>query len=75
MADDSMEHTLQECPTWRLERDNMIRKIGAGPQLLSVIPIICDSKEAWESSRSFCEIVLLQKENVERLRQQQQQQE
>lgn len=38
--DDTMEHTLGECSTWRIERESLVRTLGTGPELRSIIPII-----------------------------------
>lgn len=72
-SEDSAEHTIQYCPEWNAEREEMVRQLQVEPQLVRIVQVICKDKEAWETFRQFCEAVLIKKEEEERSRQRQRQ--
>lgn len=65
---DSSEHTLQWCPSWHLEREDLKAVIGASLSLKDIIKAIVRSDVAWSAFRSFAECVLTKKEEAERTR-------
>lgn len=67
--EDSSEHTLQTCPAWDLERDELKQTIGLDLHLPIVTYEILQSKEAWAALSRFAEVVMLRKETDERERQ------
>lgn len=68
---DTALHTLLECPTWDQERRALVTVIGrfAVPDLVD--KMLADDRY-WDAVVSFCEVVMLQKEEAERLRQRRQ---
>lgn len=65
---DTPEHTLQICPSWHLEREDMKTVIGDRISLKDIIEVIVRSDEAWSAFRTFAERVLTKKEEAERTR-------
>ncbi|XP_011883599.1 PREDICTED: uncharacterized protein LOC105570766 [Vollenhovia emeryi] len=65
---DSAQHTLEVCPAWANERRALSNIIGANLSLPAVIKAATEREEAWEAFSSFCEHVMLQKEEAERIR-------
>ncbi|XP_011858156.1 PREDICTED: uncharacterized protein LOC105555722 [Vollenhovia emeryi] len=65
---DSAQHTLEVCPAWANERRALSNIIGADLSLPAVIKAATEREEAWEAFSSFCEHVMLQKEEAERIR-------
>ncbi|XP_070512921.1 uncharacterized protein [Cardiocondyla obscurior] len=67
-SQDSAQHTLAECPTFAEERRALTTKFGNDLSLEALIPKVLEGKEDWEIFTSFCDIVLSQKEEEERVR-------
>ncbi|XP_029157037.1 uncharacterized protein LOC114929629 [Nylanderia fulva] len=65
---DTAGHTLQECVAWADEREELVATIGRDPALPAIVKAIVAEEEAWKAFSSFCESVLLQKEEAERER-------
>lgn len=55
------QHTLAECSTWDVLRRDLIKEIGGDFSLLFLI-IRIGSEEAWTAFSSFCENIMLRKE-------------
>ncbi|XP_072934920.1 uncharacterized protein [Epargyreus clarus] len=67
-AQDSAQHTLEECPAWQVERQILLQHIGPDLSLETVVAAMVRSGEAWDSVVAFCDRVMLAKENAERAR-------
>jgi len=66
---DSVEHTLMECPAWRLERQELHDRINGDINLTNIVGSIVESGEVWNAFRRFAETVMSIKEEAERRRQ------
>ncbi|XP_070515380.1 uncharacterized protein [Cardiocondyla obscurior] len=62
------EHTVMECPAFNEERQELVSKIGSNLRLDRIIQVTMENKEKEETFATFCEKVMLQKENDERVR-------
>ncbi|XP_063634871.1 uncharacterized protein LOC134805625 [Cydia splendana] len=68
-ADDTAQHTLEECNRWAVERAALRAATGvADLSLHSIIAAMLGSERKWEAVASFCEEVMSQKEEAERER-------
>jgi hypothetical protein len=67
-AEDTAQHTLELCPAWARQRDELAQVVGADLSLPAVIKSMVDSDRSWNAMLSFCEEVLAQKEREERAR-------
>ncbi|XP_061720003.1 uncharacterized protein LOC133527132 [Cydia pomonella] len=68
-ADDTAQHTLEECNRWAVERVALRAVTGvADLSLHSIIVAMLGSERKWEAVASFCEKVMSQKEKAERER-------
>lgn len=65
---DTAQHTLANCPAWDTLRRALTDVIGEDLSLPTVIRKVVGSEEAWSAFSSFCEAVMLQKEEAERIR-------
>ncbi|XP_011860049.1 PREDICTED: uncharacterized protein LOC105557413 [Vollenhovia emeryi] len=65
---DSAQHTLEVCPAWANERRALSNIIGADLSLPMVVKAITEREVSWKAFSSFCEHVMLQKEEAERIR-------
>jgi len=65
---DDAQHTLANCPAWVGERADLVAAVGANLSLPAVVAAIVGNKEKWSVFSSFCEGVLLQKEEAKRER-------
>ncbi|XP_011881222.1 PREDICTED: uncharacterized protein LOC105569393, partial [Vollenhovia emeryi] len=65
---DSAQHTLEECPEWDAQRRVLVVKIGPDLSPRAVVSAITEDRGKWEAFSSFCEHVMLQKEEAERVR-------
>jgi len=65
--DDTAQHTLENCPAWAEERMELTRVVGTDLSLPAVIKAILTNEESWRTF-SFCERIMLQKEEAERVR-------
>lgn len=66
--EDTAQHTLESCPAWADERATLIGAVGPDLSLAAIIRAILVSEESWRTFSSFCERVMLQKEEAERER-------
>lgn len=67
-AQDSAQHTLEECDAWSRQRRSLVAEVGRDLSLPSVVKAMLDSDRSWEAMVSFCEEVISQKETAERFR-------
>ncbi|XP_063624757.1 uncharacterized protein LOC134796497 [Cydia splendana] len=68
-ADDTAQHTLEECNRWAVERAALRATTGvADLSLRSIIAATLGSERKWEAVTSFCEEIMSQKEAAERVR-------
>ncbi|KMQ88097.1 reverse transcriptase [Lasius niger] len=67
---DDAQHTLEVCVTWENERRDLVTAVGADLSLPAVIAAAVGSDTGWRALYSFCEVVMLQKEEKEREREQ-----
>ncbi|XP_072932495.1 uncharacterized protein [Epargyreus clarus] len=65
-AQDSAQHTLEHCPAWQSERRILVQRIGPDLSPEAVVAAMVRSGEAWDSVVSFCERVMVAKEDAER---------
>lgn len=63
---DNAEHTLQECPDWTPEREELTKIVGSDLSLSNIITKISESRNNWEAFSKFAEGVMSQKEKYER---------
>jgi len=68
LEDDTADHTLQSCPSWFDERNNLMGAIGIDLSLPAVIKAITADSNSWMAFAKFCENVMRIKEDAERLR-------
>ncbi|KAL0852222.1 hypothetical protein ABMA28_000440 [Loxostege sticticalis] len=66
--EDTAQHTLESCPAWAREREDLIAVVGGDLSLAAVVARMAGSREAFVAVQTFCESVLLQKEEAERVR-------
>ncbi len=64
-----MEHTVAECPAWA-EHRRVLREVIGGGDLSrpALIEAMVQRERNWEAISSFCEAVMLAKEEAERVR-------
>lgn len=74
LENDSAEHTIQRCPEWKDEREELEGKIGLNLELPAIASKICEDEGAWKAFSKFAEKVMLSKEDDERIRQQRERQ-
>ena len=67
-ARDTADHTLRECPAWRVQRLSLVEKIGEDLSLAAVMRKMVESEEGWRAATSFAEDVMTLKEEAERER-------
>ncbi|XP_048003857.1 uncharacterized protein LOC125240057 [Leguminivora glycinivorella] len=68
-ADDTAQHTLEECGRWAVERVTFRAATGmADLSLRSVVEAMLGSEKNWNAVVSFCEVIISQKEEAERER-------
>ncbi|XP_039311331.1 uncharacterized protein LOC120359088, partial [Solenopsis invicta] len=61
-ARDSARHTLEECPAWEELRGVLRAEVGDDLSLPAIISQMVGRESAWKAVSSFCERVMLQKE-------------
>jgi len=69
--DDSVEHTVAECPAWDIPRFEIMRKLGLGINDRLTLELIVGKileKEYWTAFSHFAALVLRAKEEEERRR-------
>lgn len=64
-ARDFAQHTLEECLSWGVERGVLRAAIGQDLSLESVLTRMLEDDRSWEAVSSFCERVMLAKEEAE----------
>ncbi|KMQ88454.1 reverse transcriptase [Lasius niger] len=68
---DTAQHTLEECPAWAGEREELRAKVGRDLSLPTLVGKMVEGEEreeVWRAVSSFCEKVMSQKEEMERER-------
>lgn len=65
---DTAQHTLEECPAWHQQREELMEQIGVDLTLPEIIPKMLESSEHWTAVVSFCDAIMHQKEAAERER-------
>jgi len=63
-ARDTAQYTLAECPAWDVLRQELVRHVGADLSLPVLVEQMTGSEETWKAVASFCEAVMLQKEEA-----------
>jgi len=65
---DTAQHTLERCPIWRRERRALVAVVGRDLSLPALVSAMIGSDEAWKAVIHYCEVVMTQKEQHERVR-------
>lgn len=65
---DSAQHTLEECISWTVERSELRLAIGGDLSLPVLIRRMFASEDGWKAAARFADVVMLQKEEEERVR-------
>jgi len=68
-AEDSAQHTLEECPAWAVERGALVAVLGPDLDLGAVLGAAASAPEKWRVFLRFAEAVMTAKELAERVRQ------
>lgn len=66
--EDTAQHTLATCPAWAEERTTLVEEVGPDLTLSELVRSIISDEGSWRAFSSFCERVMLQKEEAERER-------
>ncbi|KAJ8722226.1 hypothetical protein PYW08_004628 [Mythimna loreyi] len=70
--EDTVEHTVEVCPAWEEHRRVLVGVIGGGDlSRRALVQAMVHSEEEWQAVASFCEAVMLVKEEADRIRQRQ----
>ncbi|KAJ8736085.1 hypothetical protein PYW08_006741 [Mythimna loreyi] len=70
--EDTVEHTVEVCPAWEEHRRVLVGVIGGGDlSRRALVQAMVRSEEEWQAVASFCEAVMLVKEEADRIRQRQ----
>lgn len=64
--EDTAQHTLESCPAWVEEREDLKNTVGPDLSLPAIIRAILNSEQSWRAFSSFCEGVMQRKEEAER---------
>ncbi|XP_020296711.1 uncharacterized protein LOC109861458 [Pseudomyrmex gracilis] len=68
-ANDTAQHTLEECPEWPEERRELVAKTGEPPSLGALLrALVSGEEDVGHAAVSFCETVVLRKEEAKRAR-------
>ena len=67
-AEDTAQHTREECPAWANLRADLAADIGADLSLPAIIRAMLESPENWDAVTRFAAEVMRQKEEAERVR-------
>lgn len=67
-GNDTVQHTLADCPSWAEPRRELTNVIGSGLSLPALLKAMVESEDGWRAGQTFCEEVLSQKEAAERER-------
>jgi hypothetical protein len=65
---DSAQHTLEYCPAWTELRGVLKQEVGEDLSLPTIVKKMAYRESAWVAVSSFCEQVMLRKEEAERER-------
>lgn len=65
---DTAQHTLEVCAAWADERRVLIAEVGRDLSLPTVLSSMVGSETSWAVISSFCDTVMSQKEEAERVR-------
>ncbi|CAK9815594.1 Putative 115 kDa protein in type-1 retrotransposable element R1DM [Anthophora plagiata] len=65
-AEDTPQHTLEECPAWSAERRTLRAAVGHDLSPPTLIQRMLEGRDKWSAVASFCEAVMKQKEAAER---------
>jgi len=65
---DTAQHTLKECPAWDTQRRALVQVVGGDLSLPAIVSCMVGDGGSWRAVSSFCEQVMLQKEEAERVR-------
>nr|XP_032516585.1 uncharacterized protein LOC116769558 [Danaus plexippus plexippus] len=67
--EDTVEYTVTECPAWaELRRVHRVAIGGGDLSRSALVQAMVRSKRRWEAVSSFCEAVMLAKEDADRVR-------
>ena len=66
--EDTVEHTVQDCPAWAEHRRVLTAAIGGDLSRPALVAAMLRSETEWEAVASFCEAVMLAKEEAGRVR-------
>nr|XP_012217918.1 PREDICTED: uncharacterized protein LOC105669503 [Linepithema humile] len=65
---DSARHTLEECEAWEGERRVLTAVVGEDLSLPALVNAMLEGEDKWRAVSSFCDKVMFQKEEAERIR-------
>jgi hypothetical protein len=65
---DDAVHTVEVCPAWSEEREDLRNQIGQDLSLRNILSGIVLNKDKWKSFSKFCSLVMGKKEETERIR-------
>ncbi|XP_067209963.1 uncharacterized protein [Linepithema humile] len=65
---DSAQHTLTECEAWEEERRVLTAVVGEDLSLPALVRAILEGEDKWRAASKFCDRVMSQKEEAERVR-------
>lgn len=68
LGTDSAQHTLEECWSWTVERAELRLVVGPDLSLPALIRRMLASNDCWRAIASFADVVMLCKEDAERMR-------
>ena len=66
--EDTVEHTVQDCPAWAEHRRVLSAAIGGDLSRPALVEAMLRGETEWEAVASFCEAVMLAKEEANRVR-------
>ena len=66
--EDTVEHTVQDCPAWAEHRRVLTAAIGGDLSRPALVAAMLRGETEWEAVASFCEAVMLAKEEAGRVR-------
>ncbi|XP_011872324.1 PREDICTED: uncharacterized protein LOC105564510 [Vollenhovia emeryi] len=65
---DDAQHTLETCPAWAVQRSRLREVVGDDLSIEAVVEASVQSEDAWNAFATYCEGVMLLKEEAERIR-------
>ncbi|XP_037299373.1 uncharacterized protein LOC119190764 [Manduca sexta] len=68
--EDTVQHTLEECAAWDLQRSALRTVVGGDLSLPAAVSAMVGGWRSWRAMASFCECVISRKESAERDREQ-----